>query len=77
LFGSTEREREGGEVRGGIFRVCLVQPRGRRGEILMEGTGGVGRILNTFMFGSSEERGGEVRDFNYIYVWFTRGGEGF
>jgi hypothetical protein len=29
------------------------------------------------VFGSKEERGGEVRDFNYRYVWFTRGGEVF
>jgi hypothetical protein len=26
------------------------------------------------MFGSKEERGEEVRDFNCIYVWFIRGG---
>jgi hypothetical protein len=29
------------------------------------------------MFGSKEGREGEVRDFNSICVWFTKGGEGF
>jgi hypothetical protein len=37
----------------------------------------MGGILIFFMFGSREGRGGGVRDFNYIYVWFRRGGERF
>jgi hypothetical protein len=30
-----------------------------------------------FIFGSKKRREEEVRNFNYIYVWFTRKGEGF
>jgi hypothetical protein len=29
------------------------------------------------MFGSKEGRSGEIRDFNYRYVWFTREEEVF
>jgi hypothetical protein len=29
------------------------------------------------MFGSNEGKGGELRDFNYKYVWFTKEGEKF
>jgi hypothetical protein len=49
---------------------------GRRG-IFIEGRGGEGKLLITYVFGSKEGMGGEVRDFNYRYVWFTRGGEVF
>jgi hypothetical protein len=35
-----------------------------------KGRGGKGRY---FMFGLKEKRGGKERDFNYIYIWFTKG----
>jgi len=49
-----------------VYVVCLVQL--RRGE---------GKHFYTYILRSKEGRGGEVRDFNYIYVWFTKVGEGF
>jgi hypothetical protein len=36
-----------------------------------------GEILILSMFGSRWGRGGEMGIFNYIYVWFIRGGEEF
>jgi hypothetical protein len=33
-----------------------------------------GRSFNyIYMFGLKEKRGGKERDFNYIYIWFTKG----
>jgi hypothetical protein len=35
-------------------------------------------ILIIYVFDSKKKgRGGEEKNFNYLYVWFTRGGERF
>jgi len=51
-----------------VYVVCLVQLSGGKGR------GGKTFLLHTYFV---QKRGGEVRDFNYIYVWLTKVGEGF